>query len=707
MSSALTIAFMLIPLILLVFAYVWAFHLRSRPTLLRRTPLALLYGGTALLFAGDTINGFWAADGFHAGYFAFGVLIVAGIYGIVFWMRRRGSAGARLQAALETVREDFREPVSTGPRRKAWLAILAFLPFAALFYVITITSFHLNPQFTYFAQEFLDEIRALAERTSLLDYILRRECDTNVLYNPSTFVIFAFIDRLDVITVHHVRLLMVAAIFGINLWFHRKRSAALLLLSHLFFLLVTLDPAHEFNNSAYTETFFAVVFFVNLLMVLDIRFTIPWFLATGFVTGIGFISKELNVLNLALLAFVLATAGLSRRRFLALATAAIAAFTIPTAFFMVSFLECGVTEGLYHIPIAWFRGAEIAGMTQSNVYLLADQGMAFPMAELILRRLSFQTVGEVFAGGLRQVGLFTLVGVFPVAWMVANFPRRKMRVIGFLLFLAFPLYGITFWKGGDSSDPLYTLLPFGYVFAGPFLVRLATRFAGIVKQRRFLERRSLYIHALVIVNLLFVGSYLKPAWQVARDTRFIKGFGSGGLAFAHRPNEQERSLSTTLRGLQRDGQIGDWLFVTDCHDSDMPKILSVMEPGIFMNIIDIRYDLLPAIVYADHQRLQDAFDVMIREFDYSLEGVESLYVLACRETQPPSEQMGSTLLDPGSSLLDGCAHVVQASPGREGWILFAFPKESCRQYIRPELDRARGVRQERTPLIPLFQDAAD
>lgn len=703
MSNFLSSAFVLVPVLLLVTAYSWAFHLRDRPGVVRRALVGLLIAGTLALAVGDAVNGFYRAEGFHARFWGLGFVAMASVHAIVFWLPRKRSLFECLQAALDVVREDFHDAESpVFKRRHSWWYAAGFLAFAAVFYGATFVSFQFNVQFAFFVQEFLDSIRELAARTTLWDFVTARECETTVLYNPFTFLLFNAADRIDRIDFWHLRLLMTAAFVGANLWMHRSQPPGRLFLSHLFFLVVLMEPSHEFNSSAFSETFFALVFFANLLMLLHVRYTVPYFLSLGLVMGIGFVSKELNILNLCLMAFLLATAGLPRRRFCALAGAALLGFAVPTFFFTVSFLQCGVTEGLYHLPFVWFRGAELAGMTQSNVGLLADQGREFPFAALVLRRLTFQTIGEVLYGAASRFGYYALVGVFPLAWMIANLPRRQLRILGVLVLLALPLYGVTFWKGGDSADPLYTMLPFGYIFSGPFLVRLGVRFATIVRRGDFLKPRALYIHGLVAANLLFLGSHLGAAWQVAQDARFIDAVTPQGISFAHEPDDTERAIVRTLRERRAQGRIQDWFFLADCGGSDVHKPLTILAPELTMSTLDIRYSLLPAILDGDHPRIQNAFDVMVRELDYAQSEIEAFLVVACSPTRFSPERTTPSPDDEPPTLLDACARVLHAAPDGNGLVLLEFPKESCRRYIRPELERSRGVRQERPPVIPIL-----
>ena len=103
MSRLLSIAFMSVPLVMIALAYAWAFHLRDRPRQVRRALPILLGAGAAALFAGDAINGFSAANGFHAGFFVLGILVVAAGIGGSLLLHRDDRTRIRLAAALDTI----------------------------------------------------------------------------------------------------------------------------------------------------------------------------------------------------------------------------------------------------------------------------------------------------------------------------------------------------------------------------------------------------------------------------------------------------------------------------------------------------------------------------------------------------------------------------------------------------------------------------
>lgn len=703
MSSLVTAAFILAPLFLLTLAYTWAFHLHDRPVIVRRILLGLLACGTMTLVAGDAASGFHRAEGFHAGYWALGFLVVVLTYLVVFWRPRRHTPRACLRTAIDVVREDFRDP---GPARSdtatRWLWVAGFLGLALLSYFALVVSARLNTNMTHGIQKYLDPMIEIVAGLSLTDFVTIHQCDNKFLFSPLTFLLVKATGPMDWLEHCHLRMLLIAVFAIVNLWMHRKRSTGLLLLSHLFLLLVLLEPAHDFNSSIALETLFALLFYLNLLMLLHVRFTGPFFLVLGLLLGTGFVTKELNIINLCLLAFVLATAGLTRRRFLELTSAALAGFAVPTFLFMWSFFHCGVSEGLYHIPFVWFRGAELARMTQANVTLMIDQGFEFSLIEMVVRRASFQTVGEVLFGAMSQFGLFTLVGVFPVAWMIGNLPRRQLRILGVFLLVSIPLYGVTHWKRGDSADPLYTMLPFGYIFAGPFLFRLGARFVAIIRHGQIPWARSWYIHVLVVVNLLFLGSNLSDAWQVVRDTRFIDKVTMEGISFTHAPTESERAIVETLRVQHIQGHFRNWFFLADCGATDMHKPLAILAPELTMNPLDIQYSLLQAILEGKDARVQNAFDMMIREIDYAQEDVETFLVVGCPWAGMPRQQTNADPDDNPWPLLDGCARILHASPDEDSLVLIEFRVESCRRYFRPELQRSRGVRQERPPAIPFL-----
>lgn len=701
MSGVLAIAFALVPFALLVLAYLWAFHLRARAALLGRIARALLPAAAAVLAVGDAVNGFSRAEGFHAGYFSLGVAFVAALCFAVFLMPRWRSPTSLARSFLAVIREDFREPTRVGAGHR-WSSLVAFTLFAVIFYLASMTALKFNFQYQAFVFEYLDAIRRVAERTPLLDFMTKPRCEGTELYNPFTFILYGFIEHIDAGAFSHIRLLLVAAIVGLNLWLHRHRSSLMLLASSLFVLAVTLDWRYDFNSSAFFETFFALLFFVNFLMLLHMRLTRGFAFATGLVNGVAFATKEIAVLNVAVLAWILATSGLDKRRFVAVAGSAVAGFAIASLFFFRSFLECGISEGLYHLPVAWFRGAQMEVMGQARVYLLADQGVQFPFVDLVLRRLSFQTVGEILFGACRRFGLMTLTGVFPLAYLAANLPGSRMRAVWLFLVLGFPLYGITYWKGGDSADPLYTMLPFGFIYAAPFLVRVVSRLAESVRRGTLLRPRVVYLWLLLAVNVLFLASLVEPAATTARRARTIEGISRSGVTFSSELTAPQRAFIEFLEDLRREGRAEDWIFINACFGRDEVDFVMRSNVNMVFSQLDARFELLAAVLAGDRGRVREALDLMVREVNYHRPDGGAFHVLVCTPKGPGPGSKANPYA--GRRFLEGCASIPYADVVETRLAVVAFDVDACRNLISPGLLTGDGLRQGRAPAIPLVPE---
>jgi len=570
-----------------------------------------------------------------------------------------------------------------------------------LFYLASWTCFRFNFQWLDFTQEYLDQVRQVARHLSWWDLVLRRTPESTVLYNPFTFLIFPFIDRLDCWGYLQLRLAMMGVVIAIQVWLHRDRPLWPLVLSHLLLLLVVLDIEQEFNNGSYFETFFSLCFFLNLLLVLRLRPTALWAFGTGLWTAFTFWNKELGIFGLVLL--VASVVWLDRpaaRRVRWIGWAALG-FLVPASMLFRSLWTEGVTEGLYHLPILSFRGwAMRHQITQGNVFLLLDQGVPFPVTEMIWNRLSFQTLGEFLFGAVRRVGLDALVPVFPMAWMAVHLPRRQVRLLGLFLGQAAVIYGWTYWKGGDSSDPLYTMLPFGYLFGGPYLVALGRSLAGHLRRGTLWRSGRIPLLALAAVQVVWLAGRVPTAWESMRRMQWISGWEGAGPRYHVPPDPGQRWWLDHLSGLHRQGRLPDRPFVTGCWRNPRMDALLTGLPDLSWNQLDLRDELLPALWREDREALQNALDLMARESGYVREPGARWFVLTCVAPGglPPIEDPRGTV-----SLFGGCVEVQVGEVPDSGLALITFQPDSCGTFWRPELDSRRGVRQERPPRIPLVR----
>lgn len=701
METGTALAFISFPYVVLSLAYLWPFHLRTRVSSLLRLGRGILVLGTCAMAAGDVLLGTERFTGVAPVFLGTGVFTVAALLLLAFSATARTVATSGVRQALDVIREDFAEPSPGATRRSTVLSVVLFLVFVVTFYLLYHTYGAFNYQLKFFVFDYLDLVREWAGRVPLWSAVVGEECVNTRVWDPFTFALYGFIERLNPWSYVHVCLSVVLGIFAIQWFLNRSRSPWLLFLSHAFYLAVSLNPDYEYNRTGYFELVFALLFLANFLAVLHVRLTVPWFLALGLLTGLAFCQKELNIINVILISFRLATSDLPRRRLVALLAAVAAGFTAPAIFLFVFFLRCGVTEGLYHVPFLWFRGVSLQTvMTQTDVKSLIEIGEVFPLVEMFLRRMSFQTVGEVVIGSASRLGLYAFTGVFPVLWMYANFPRARMRIVGVYLLVGFFLYGLTRWKGGDSSEPLYTMLPFGYVFAAPYLVRLAGGAFAMIRSRTRPSLRSLYLLILVILNTWFIGQQVGPVLRTLRDARHLSGFSGPGLTYAVEPSPGEAGLRDMLFRLREDGELGPWLFLGACWPSEVPRSIVHSDLDRHLVLLDVRFEVLDAIRRADFDRLRQVFRVMVYQYWYHPPSRGKIWVLACmHEGRPSRTGMPFGTVGP---LLGGCVEVRFTDPSGLGMVLFSFDLERCARYLPEDLLDPSRPTWGRTPDLPLL-----
>lgn len=702
MSTGPAVFLLLVPYAVLSLGWVWPAILRARAAALRRFARVLPPALVLTLLGGEVWNGWWRADGFDGRLFAAGAAAMAALHLVVFVRPVRDGLAAWAVRAREAVREDFREPPGAPPRPHRLGSIVLFVAFCGLFYAAYTTYGAFNYELKYFVYDFLDLVQNTARDVPFLDMLAGDRCASLRLYRTFPLALYPFADSLTPARYYHVCVALLGCLFAVQWSLHHQRSPWVLFASHLFYLAISLDPDLEYNRTGYFELAFALLYLAGFLLVLHARWTPRWALGSGFVTGVAFLEKELAILLVALVAYRLATSGLPLRRLRTLALGWGVGFTVPMTVFAMLLLRCGVTEGVYHLPVVWFRGVVLqTDLTQSDIETAIDQGRAFSFAEIILRRLSFQTVGEVVVGALGWFGRYTLLWVFPVAYLVANLPPAHVRVIGVYLLLGFFLYGLTHWKGGDSSDPLYTMLPFGYVFAAPYLVRLVSRFLDSLRSRAPWTPRTLYVPVLLALNVWFLADLAAPVLRTARDLRHLAGLSPSGLRFEVEPTGREAELRDLVFRLRDEGDIGRWLFLGSCEPHKVPRSLVLSDLDRNLTLLDVRFEILDAVRRMDVPRIRQAFRVMAHLLSYRLEGTRRLFVLACAPDVTP-DRPSEPFASPGP-WLGGCVEVLFADRQDLDLVLFAFDLERCRRYLPDDL-LGRGLEVRRTPRLPVMPE---
>lgn len=638
------------------------------------------------LFAGEIWNGFWEAEGFHAGLFALGLFGVGVANVIALYRPWRDRLLFWLYASLRAFREDFFTPQQKGSR--STYSVAGFLVASIVFYVLYTTYGAFNYHLKYFALDFIDLLKKTGERTSFFDVLTGDECTSTRLYRLFPMLIFAISEYLTYDLYYHIWIAVILGIFAIQWAFRRREHALVLLASHIFYTALSVNQAYEYNQTGYFELGFALLYLIGLLLVLHARLSPISALFTGVSLGLAFAQKELALFLVAMYAFRLAASELALQEKAKVVLFAALGFSAPSAFIFNLLARCGATEGVYHVPIFWYRGILLqTELTQTDVKIGIDTQQVFPLWELILRRLSFQTIGELIYGGLHSFGFFCFVGVFPIPYMVANL--KHVSALYAYLFLGFFFYGLTYWKGGDSSDPLYTMLPFGYVYSVPYLICLTKLTVASVRKRLILKIRGIYPIALLALNVVFLAQQVPGLATTLKDLRHLSGLSRKGLVYDVVPTGSEAELLRVIQSAVSAGDLRDRLFV-DCSATHVPRPLIRYQE--LLTPLSLRFNVLQILRNQDIPRLRHAFRVMTYDLWYNITAYKKVFVLTC--FSGPSPESPEPLYSPGH-WLGGCVEVLFAAPKNIRTILIAFDIERCKRYLPHDLlKRERRLRPE-------------
>lgn len=353
--------------------------------------------------------------------------------------------------------------------------------------------------------------------------------------------------------------------------------------------LLQLDLGAQFPRSALFEPFFALLFLVNLRMLLSPSRSPSFWLALGLVTGFTWMHKEMNLLNLALGVLVLARGPEPPRTLIRLAAAWAIGAGIGALPYWLRVMRCGESEGLNLLPLLALRGAEWATtMTQSLAHLVSREDLPSDLASILWNRWSLQTLGEVIEGAVRSMGPLVLTFLCPVVWFALHLPREQFRRLTWLLVMTAGVLGFTWWKGGDSAEALPLLLPFGVTASWPFLRDLGTGWIDSFPRGTWRRLRSLPIHLLVLAQVLAVACW------APRMLRTLSSFPAIARWVANRAPDHS-GLLETVEGLRRQGVLGDVLVCQGCKDRLDPLFWELADRGVFVVDLDARFHLLEAL----------------------------------------------------------------------------------------------------------------
>jgi hypothetical protein len=440
--------------------------------------------------------------------------------------------------------------------------------------------------------------------------------------------------------------------------------------------LMASSPQYAFNRSAVFEPFFAGLFLVNLLMVLRLRRRPGFLLLLGFIMGFTLVHKETTLLLLVLTAWTLAREQAAPRDAGRLIGAWLGGLLLGMLPLIVENVRCHTAEGMSLLPYLGFRGAQLKqALTQPMVQTIPAGELTRDLGEILLARLSFQTLGEVAAGAAITLGPVVLTGAFPILYLLVNGPRERARRLGMLLGLCVPMFGLLYWKGGDSAEALQFLLPFGAVYAVPFWIRLGRTWIETWRNGRWRRPRALYLHLLVAFNVLWMGGLLLSTTRVLSDLPDV-------AAWARSRDDPGPAgpLIEQVLDLRRQGALDSILVCEDCLGSRSTTLLRLAEAGVFVVHADVRYTVFNRLEQGRNQVLEQTLRLLPHQqtMDMRLEGSRPPAPLRAREhllVHGWSKRMNG-FLQSRAKTLGRCIEVLSVHPA-EPLALLRLHREAC------------------------------
>lgn len=681
LQSALPIA---IPLMLAALAFAWSVTPEGHRARILSRAVWALPAAVALLAVGEVVNGLWKAPGFHGPSFVLGLALTAGLLLLVRFRDRpvlRRIAGR----AAAAVREDFADdrPRSALPRP---VLVLLLLGGGLLWGVVALAAGLLDNWLLFLNHRYLFLLTEASRLGTPWERMLLHVCADPLTATPFGFALAPFAQRLDaVIPILLLRVgvglaLLVAAVTTRLRELGWRAVAGLCLL-----VLMAPDSRYSFNSSAVFELVFAGLFLANLLMVLRLRRRPGYLLVLGVVTGFTLVHKETNLLNVVLAAWVLGRERTTPRDAGRLVGAWLAGLLLGMAPLILEQVRCGATEGMALLPYLGFRGRQLATeLTQPIVQTLPAEVLARDLVDIVLARLSFQTVGEVAIGAVAALAPAVLTGAFPALFLMVNGPRERAARLGVLLALCVPLYGLIWWKGGDSAEALQVLLPFGFVYAVPYLARLGRTWAATWRNGKWRTPRALYLHLLVGFNLVWMAGMVPPlARAVSALPDEVRWLGTRTETVPG----QDSALHGIVADLQERGALSSVLVCEGCWTQRTIPLLRLADAGVFVVDLDVRYQLADRLFLGETRVLAEVLHLLPHRQTMDMR-------LAGRRPDPPTRELEHLLIagipdhlraflnNPPPALAE-CIDVLDARPGHDGWVLLRLHRRACLDLASP------------------------
>lgn len=671
-----------IPVSLTCLSYWWAVaNEGTRARVLRGATLTVFAAWPALV-AGEIHNGGWGARGFDWLLSLAGAGLVILLSSLLVFERRLNLKRLVARAAT-VVREDFLDE----RRPERWPAFPLSLLLVGVFLLWCAAAFAhgvLDNWATFLNHRYLHLLQRSSEVGSWMDRLFGGTCCDPLAATPLAVVLSPVAGSLD----HPTTILVMRVLAG----FSMIAVALLSRPSHVgghgaasigFLAVVALYPDFQFNRTGVFETLFSMLFYINLLLIITLRKTAGYVAVVGLVTGIGVLQKEINVINFLLCLLVLSRPTTDSRSVARLHAAFLAGFLAGISPLLLQFGRCGTTEGFGLLPYLGLRGHELrTRMTQTLVQVASVSEFPHDVPGILLSRLCFQTVGEVAAGAVRALGPVVLTGLFPVLYILVNTPREKAVVIGALVVICAIMYGFTYWKGGDTAEALQVLLPYGFVYACPFMARLWRTWMGSWRNGRWRSSRGIYLHVILAFNVSFLVLLLTGAGET------LSSVPSGIERVKAMSNRSRPSslLASTLENIGDGRHPGSVLLCEGCKDRRSPALMDLADAGFHVVDLDARFHLFEDLRTGRTGSLESLFTLIPHQerMDMRLprsgpvvrEPPQSVALLVAHDRGRPRE-----FIRRNADALESCIETLHDDP-EDDLLLLRFHREPCLTFAR-------------------------
>lgn len=552
----------------------------------------VLPGLLVLLAIGDLARIGSEVRGFDPGRLLLGLTALL----LLEWLRRQWVRQAPWIEAMRQGIADLREVSGSPAASSSWLGPLL----ATGLVVVTALGARAWDSWTLFLNHrYLDLVQASGAAADPWGVISGAVCTDSLGALPVSVVLAPWAAWLDTplgVLISRTLAGLALALVAVGPWIRSPRGWVALGV----WSLLQLDLGAQFPRSALFEPVFALLFLVNLRMLLSPNRSPSFWLALGLVTGFTWMHKEMNLLNLALGVLVLARGPEPPRTLVRLAVTWALGVGIGALPYWLRVARCGESEGLNLLPLLALRGAEwSATMTQSLAHLVPREDLPSNLASILWNRWSLQTLGEVIEGASRSMGPVVLTFCCPVVWFGLHLPREQFRRLTWLLAMTAGVLGFTWWKGGDSAEALPLLLPFGMTASWPFLRGLGIGWIDSLRRGTWRRLRSLPVHLLVLAQVLAVACW------APRMLSTLSSFPAIVRWIGNR-DPDHFGLLQAVEGLQRQGVLQDVLVCQGCKDRLDPLFWELADRGVFVVDLDARFLLLEALEQGRWEALDQA-----------------------------------------------------------------------------------------------------